>query len=475
MRTRFISLLFIVLFSSSLESPGQDNHYWSQQFGAKSTLLGGAMIGGVRDNSAIFYNPGAFAFINYPSLSVNANLYEMNKLLIKDGAGEGINLNSAKVSIFPQIISGMMTLKRCPRMHMSYSLMTRHYDNILIKTRLTSQDFSAPSQGIEQYIGVFDYANQLNEQWLGLAASYEINEKLGIGISFFGNYRAQTYQQSYFVRKIQLEDSTNWIITSNNDKFMRYWTMSGLFKIGIAYETSRWKLGFTATSPSFGFAGRGDIQREFSVYTASDDPTDTAQSFILMDRVSKTKTRYQRPFSMGFGVEYSTPKTRIALSGEYYFGIRQYDMMAPQSTPFVYPPQYEDSSYIQEFTQDFLLVQRKSKPVFNVGIGLEQKLFARLSLLAGFHTDFSSYDQPEHEDIFSNHGGNWDLYHCSLGLSIQRQKQIISVGITYTFSPQDRIDPYAMINPNQTGFKQATVHSQTFAISIGYTYLFPRE
>ena len=475
MRKKIVSLLFILLFCNSLKPSAQDNHYWSQQFGAKSTLLGGAMIGGVRDNSAIFYNPGAFTFIKYPSLSVNANLYEMNKLLIKDGAGEGVNLNSARVSIFPQIISGMLTLKKWPRMHLSYCLMTRHYDNILIKTRFTSQDFSGPSQGVEEYIGVFDYTNQLNEQWLGFAASYEVNDKLGVGISFFGNYRAQTYQQSYFVRKIQLDDSTNWIITSNNDKFLKYWTMSGLFKIGIAYETGRWKLGFTVTTPSFGFAGRGDMQREFSVFAASDDPTDTAQSFILMGRVSKTKVRFQRPLSMGFGVEYSTPKTRIALSGEYYFGIRQYDMMAPQATPFIYPPQYEDSSYIQAFAHDFLLVQRKARSVFNVAIGLEQKLFPRLSLLAGFHTDFSSYEESEHEEIFSNHGGNWDLYHCSLGLSFQRKKQIISVGITYTFSPQDIIDPYAMINPNQAGFKEATVHSQTFAISIGYTYLFPRE
>ena len=90
----------------------QDDHYWSQQYGAESTLLGGAMVGGASDNSAVYYNPGALAFITNPSLSIDANVYRMDKTLISDGAGNGINLNSAQISIYPQIISGMVKLLR---------------------------------------------------------------------------------------------------------------------------------------------------------------------------------------------------------------------------------------------------------------------------------------------------------------------------------------------------------------------------
>ena len=89
-------LVIICIFS--LAGYPQDNHYWSQQFGARATLMGGAMIGGVRDNSAIFYNPGAVPFIKYAGLSVNANIYKMDRIFIEDGAGEGVNLNSAKAS-----------------------------------------------------------------------------------------------------------------------------------------------------------------------------------------------------------------------------------------------------------------------------------------------------------------------------------------------------------------------------------------
>ncbi|MBK6273417.1 MAG: hypothetical protein IPF58_01410 [Saprospirales bacterium] len=39
------------------------NHYWSQQYGAENTLLGGACIAGARDNSAMYYNPAGLGFV----------------------------------------------------------------------------------------------------------------------------------------------------------------------------------------------------------------------------------------------------------------------------------------------------------------------------------------------------------------------------------------------------------------------------
>ena len=41
----------------------QDNHYWTNQYGTKSNLLGGAVVGKVLDLSSTYYNPGWLAFI----------------------------------------------------------------------------------------------------------------------------------------------------------------------------------------------------------------------------------------------------------------------------------------------------------------------------------------------------------------------------------------------------------------------------
>ena len=36
----------------------QDAHYWSQQYGTRSELLSGAVVGSPQDLSTTFYNPG---------------------------------------------------------------------------------------------------------------------------------------------------------------------------------------------------------------------------------------------------------------------------------------------------------------------------------------------------------------------------------------------------------------------------------
>ena len=134
-----VVISLVIISGSEICVNAQDDHYWSQQYGAESTLLGGAMVGGAGDNSAVYYNPGALAFITNPSLSIDANVYRMDKTLITDGAGNGLNLNSAQISIYPQIISGMLKLVKNERFRFSYTLLTRNHNNILMNTRYTSE------------------------------------------------------------------------------------------------------------------------------------------------------------------------------------------------------------------------------------------------------------------------------------------------------------------------------------------------
>ena len=82
----FVGIFFMIPFNSVLP---QDAHYWNIQYGTRSTLLGGAVIGSVSDLSATFYNPGAVALFPDRSFVLSAMVYQIETITVDDGAGPG--------------------------------------------------------------------------------------------------------------------------------------------------------------------------------------------------------------------------------------------------------------------------------------------------------------------------------------------------------------------------------------------------
>ncbi len=461
-------LLFFYGCSSRMMA--QDNHYWAQQYGATGTLMGGAMIGGVDDNAAVYYNPGALAFISNPSLSVDANVYRMDKIRISDGAGKDMNLNSAQLSVYPQIIAGMLNLFKNSRFRFSYTMLTRNHGNVLMNARYTAQASQTEGPATISYVGVFDYVNQLNELWFGLGVGYQVTDKLGIGLTSIGSYRGHSYQRTNYVQEVESINTSQIFRTETNDEAIKYSTFHQLFKFGLAYGTGRLKYGLTVTTPSIRMYGKGNIQRENSVIAVSDDPSDMEDNFLIMDRKTGVKAIYRHPLSIGMGVEYQTTRTRLAISAEYFFRIGVYHLFEPDAAPFVYPAAYLDSTNYKPLIDSYLHVENAARPVLNVGIGCSQIVYKKLTLLLGAFTDFSSYDQPAEADELLNGFGGFDIFHLSTGLSYRRQKQSISLGFSYAFTPAKHVPPYTIINqtPDFTG--NARLSSYSYAVVLGYTY-----
>ncbi len=471
-----LSLLILCFYSS--KTAAQDDHYWAQQYGANSTLMGGAMVGGVNDNSAVYYNPAALSFINNPSLSIDANVYKMDKITIDDGAGEGMDLNSAQLSVYPQIISGMLNLFKSDRFRFSYAILTRNHNNVLINARYIGKPDpgspDTPPLPSVSFVGVYDYTNQLTEQWFGMGIGYKISEKLGIGATFYSCYRGQSYQLTNYVREVSGTDTSYTYGTKTVDEAIKYSTFRLIAKAGLSYITGPWKLGLTLTTPSIGLYGNGSVQREISSIFVSENPDAEVQNFILADRQTDVKTNYKHPLSVAIGTDFHTDKTRIVFTAEYFFKIGTYHLMEAPAEPFFYPPTLQDSAYFKSQIDNFLHVENAAKPVFNVALGFSQVLYKNLSLLMGASTDFSSYTSPgESKELLHGFSG-FDIYHFSTGISYQRKKNTFSIGFSYAFSPAKQIPPYSVINQNPDFAGEARISSHLYAVVFGYTYFLPK-
>ncbi len=468
-----IGLAILLLLFGTRAGFSQENHYWSQQFGAANTLMGNAVIAGVRDNGAAFYNPGALSFTEYPNLSVDGNVYKLDKIVISDGAGSGINLNSAQMNIYPQILSGMINYIRVPRMKFCYSILTRNFANILMKSRYSKYGNESETAH-ESYLGEFSYVNQVNEQWFGVSASYSLNSKLGIGASIFITYRGQTSGVTNNKKNAGGADTLSSLMISNSTESIKYMALGILAKIGIAWETGRWRFGLSLTTPSVGIYGNGSAKREESGYTAGSAPGSTKNTYMIVADNSSAWATYYHPLAIGIGIEYHAPKTRIAVSAEYYSRIGSYYIMEPGNEAFVYPVSLLDSTGMRKKIDQALYLGSAAKPVFNVGLGFSQALGNRFNLILGAHTDYSSYQTPDEINGLIPKTGNWDLYYLSTGLSYHNVRHTFTFGFSYAFSPTKETDPIVIVSPGAENNPMAKLFAQTFGVVLGYTYYFEK-
>src|SRR5688572_10526001 len=119
------SLILLGFFFTGIQLFAQNN-YWAQQYGSRSSLMGGCVVGGVRDNSALYYNPAGIAYIDSAHLNVSANAYGMDFVQLKNGAGTDLDLQSLKILVYPQFISGLVKFKIAPKLKLAYGLLTRY-------------------------------------------------------------------------------------------------------------------------------------------------------------------------------------------------------------------------------------------------------------------------------------------------------------------------------------------------------------
>jgi hypothetical protein len=472
------SFIAWILLLVSIKTYAQDDHYWAQQYGAISTLMGGAMTGGAGDNSAVFYNPAALAFIKNLSLSIDASVYRISDIIIKNGGGTGINLSSGQISNYPQIIAGMVNLGKSDKLKLAYTLLTRNYNNILM-----SEHFSDNASGnnpdnpypeSENFIGVYDYVNLLNEQWLGIGFGYNLTKQFSFGATLFGSYRGQSYQLTNYVRETKYTDQGYVFSTTTNNGSAKYHAASLLAKFGFAWFNGPWKLGVTLTTPSVGLYGKGDTKRENSHIVVSKNPEDLTDNYLIMELQSGVKANYKHPLSIAWGVDYHLPKTRIALFAEYFFGIDVYHLMKTSATPFVYPPSLLDTASVNEQLSTYLNIDKAAKPVFNAGIGISQTVYKNISVLLGANTDYSCYKPVKETNELLFGLGNWHLYHVSGGLSYRKQKHLLSLGLSYAIAPSKQVPPNAIINNESGQPTEATISSRTYSFVLGYTYYFAK-
>jgi hypothetical protein len=443
MNVKMIIVIFIFLVVSL---QAQDRQFWDQAVGGRTAMLGGIAVGGVRDYSATFYNPGALAFLSKKSLNFNFNAYGIKDWQFIDGAGPGIDSRYTRVSLYPASLAGSLpflgdSLNRYSYMiystGYSYVRVSERYEDFLdvIPTRPPTFPGSGNTfEGDEYLINQGKLDVLLSEVSVGFGYSRKIADNVGIGLTIIGAYRDQT--------KIRYETyaafDTTQRRTASSDVYIDidYWAVRFSLKFGISAEWEKLKLGATITTPSLAIkrASGGTAHASLSstnVLVLIDSTNNQARQidFIASDRQESLPVNYKSPFSIAAGIEYKIAKnTLVHLAVEWFSPLSTYVLMQPESGVFIPNDPITGGGYD---SAEIIRVYDSMKNVVNTGLAIEQKFSEKWSGYAAFRTDFSN---ANFEDINGLFVGFTDLniYHFSLGTSVNLNDRFIGIGLEYS-------------------------------------------
>ncbi|MFT5824361.1 MAG: hypothetical protein ACI8ZM_005628 [Crocinitomix sp.] len=469
---RNISLTFMMF--CFFISTAQENNYWSVKQGAIASLTGGAVIANTSNQTAAYYNPGLLPFIKSNSVSLNASTYFLKSASIENGAGKNIDLEYARFGVVPQNIFGILDITKNDKLTLSYAILSEMHSEINFAVRNEFKiDISDIYPGNETYLGGYKYYNKLRENWYGLAAGYELSDQFGVGFSTFIVANNLDYSEARIANVIVEDDTNNFvrtIINSSLNEDLTYSSLGVLMKLGLSYKLDKLRLGLTLTSPllNINFLGKATVTR--GVYISTDD-----NSLSNINQVSfqeKINTTNKKPLTIDFGATYSFPKTDVSFRAAYYGAIDTYDLIDKND--------FDNSSNFDQI-EDFGIPQMAKNSVTNIGVGLIQELSEKMSLYAGFSTDFNNFDESKlnRQEDFVPSIGYWDLYHYSLGLSNRLKHFQLVYGLTYmTGRSQGDVQIINISDPiiDNLFFGELTQDTKTTVneinLNIGFIYYF---
>ncbi len=403
----------------------QGGHYWTEQYGTRSILMSGSVIGGVEDLGTVYYNPGRLSLVENRAFLLSANLYQLYKLTVVNAVGEGKDVTRQSFGGVPGLVAGTFRLPFAPKHYFAWAVLSRQRtdNSFFIRADKEGNVFEDIS-GEQIFTGRLQIGSRYNEEWMCFTWSYPIKDNFSIGVT---NIYAATSSAKNIEMQLQLlyDDRAkvaqlirNRVVDMSHDGL--------LWKVGLAWELPAADLGVTITTPKIHLGGKGNfIYEDF----LSGFPDSVANGHFESSLQGGLDATHKSPLSIGGGASFRIFKKHIFhVSGEWFGIIPGHTMV--KANPFIGQSTGEEIN--------FSLVDQ-AEMVFNFGTGVELKMLETLSFYASYSSDYSYV--PSDIKYFSDFGTDSynstfraDINHAGAGFVLKLPRADITMGATYAWA-----------------------------------------
>ncbi|MBK9181803.1 MAG: hypothetical protein IPM83_01525 [Ignavibacteria bacterium] len=238
MLIRIITILALAVIAHPLVA--QDSHYWTNQYGTESWLLGGAVVGSRTDLASTYYNPASLAFYPDTTALQTAISFNWSRTAI-EAKDLDLELRSGSSAPLPTLVSVNLPIK----LFGSRSLQLSFLKRTNVRMNLNGIAYS-PAGADTNYVVTGSIIRELFDSWFGITWSRSFGKEHAIGITGYFSAVASTYS-SALTTGISGPNTSG---ASSHTDYQTYDNIRFLAKAGYFYDGRPISLGLSLTTPS---------------------------------------------------------------------------------------------------------------------------------------------------------------------------------------------------------------------------------
>ncbi|MGL1888425.1 MAG: hypothetical protein OCD76_18050 [Reichenbachiella sp.] len=452
-KIKIVALLLVLQGSASY---AQDAHYWTEQYGNKSTMMSGSVVGTVQDLGAIFYNPARLALQNDPTFLLSAKAYQHVSLKVKDGIGQA-DLGTTKFGSAPTLaavsfnLDSVKFLKFLHGHKFAYGFLSRNqFDYSLGATVEREYPFNPSWPGDDFLETQVSWNKSVKDEWMGFTWAIPLNDKWSIGSSHFISTYSQsnTYNQTmiaYASADTTVESTQAQYVINRNRSIS---SLGYIGKFAMNYNGKILDIGVTYTTPRIRINGNASTyyERHLAGYEHGGLPDSEGNIFYPIKEIYESGKdgdaygTYRSPMSLALGVGLQLGRlAKLSLSAEWFDKVAQHYAVIPE--PF---NRTRIKSNDPDFVEEPLTINNryidKRKSIINFGVGIEWKMLEKLDMFTSFATDYSSLEKTNRNDgtaltntdNFDNNLFTANIFHYGQGFTLELKRMEFTIGAVYS-------------------------------------------
>jgi len=382
---RYLLLIAIACISTAILN-AQDSHYWTNQYGTQSWLLGGAVVGSTTDLSSTYYNPGAVAFNPDTSSVQSAITLNVTRSSISTTEFD-FRLRSGSSEPLPSLVAIKIPISFLGSQSLVVSYLKRTNVSLDLDGTSTSRTSDVAAYSVSGTV-----IRDLSDSWFGCTWSRKFDSVHSIGITAYGSVVRSQYSSLISLASFDATRTESGSLT----EFEAYGTGRILAKLGYLYNGRPFSVGISVTTPALHIL---TLRGETRIAQALQE--NDSMITLYGDRQSTLTAEYRTPMSVALGATWHGATTSLYITMEWFAGLNPYRPLTPKTFRGIIP----DTVYSYGEVVN-------SYPVVNVAIGMRTKITDRTSFYVSLIRDGSFLRSDE---TASNAIVNYDLYHGTVG------------------------------------------------------------